>query len=148
MPDVFALAIPAAIGAVAWLYQKAWERLERRVKQYEEIIDALPGFVEGGLDLNKINLALGLSRRLWILAPDSVVQALDRFFDSIENSKGPEAAGLALGELILEMRKNATFWAVFFPRVRTRLKPSDFKIKSAKTPVTIIPVPVSFTLKP
>jgi hypothetical protein len=52
--------------------KKAWKRQERRVKQYEEVLDTLPGFVVSGLDPTKINQAMALGRRLWLLGPDKV----------------------------------------------------------------------------
>lgn len=132
--NLWALTIPALIGAIAWLYQKAWERLDRRVKQYEEIIDALPGFTEGGLDAAKINAAIAMTRRLWILAPDNVVQALHAFFHSIENSKGHAESARALGELILAMRRDASLWAVLFPRPgKSHLHADDFRLFSASS---------------
>ncbi len=136
--DIWTLTIPATVAAVAWLYQKAWERQERRVKQYEEVLDTLPGFVVSGLDPAKINQAMALGRRLWLLGPDKVIRAFDKFISSIENMRGHEASKLALGELILAMRKDASFTAVLVPRLQTKLRANDFEIKSA----SLIPLPV------
>src|SRR4051812_32529543 len=105
----------------------------------------LPGFVESGLDPAKINLAIGLSRKLWIHAPDQVVIAFDKFFKSIETSQGHASSQLALGELVLEMRKDASILATLIPRFRTKLKASEFQLKSAK----VIPsMHQSFQTKP
>lgn len=145
--EIWTLTIPASIGAMAWLYQKAWERQERRLKQYEEILDTLPGFVEGGLDIAKINTAIALGRRLWLLGPDNVVQAFEAFTSSIEQSRGHDAAELAMGELVLRMRKDVTFSSAIFPRVRTRLKSNDFRLKSAKAVASISATPSEITVQ-
>jgi hypothetical protein len=136
--DIWTLTIPATVAAIAWLYQKAWERQERRVKQYEEVLDTLPGFVASGLDPAKINQAMALGRRLWLLGPDKVIRAFDEFTSAIENFRGHEASKAALGKLILAMRKDASFASVLIPRFQTTLKPNDFEIKSA----SLITLPV------
>jgi hypothetical protein len=124
--------ISSAIGACAWLYQKAWERQERRVKQYEAITDTLPGFAVGSQDPNKINEFIAASRRLWIDAPDDVVRCFDEFTSSIEHSKGHEVSSVLLGKLILAMRRDASFKGAILPRFRTSLLPEQFQLKSAK----------------
>jgi hypothetical protein len=130
--DLWALTVPAAIGAVAWLYQKAWERHERRLKQYEEILDLLPGFVEGGIDPTKINSAIAIGRRLWLVGPDNVVRAFDAFTSSIESSAGHDASQEALGKLVLAMRRDVSVAATLVPRRRTTIGPEEFHLKSAK----------------
>jgi hypothetical protein len=42
--DFWGLTVPAIIGAVAWIYQRAWDRQQRRIERYETILDSLPGF--------------------------------------------------------------------------------------------------------
>lgn len=132
MADFWALTMPAAIGAIAWLYQKTWERHERRMKQYEGILDELPAFTVGGLDPDRIDRAIAIHRHLWLLGPDGVVRAFENFMRTVEGSGGSdEERELALGRFVIAMRKDATFFSALVPRFRTTLQPKEFKLKSA-----------------
>ncbi|MBR0910806.1 hypothetical protein [Bradyrhizobium japonicum] len=132
MSSLIPIFLSTIVAAAAWLYQKAWERIERRARLYEEIIDNLPGFADGGLDPAKINAAIASTRRLWIFAPDDVVRALHEFFDCIENHKGHDAAAAALGRLVLEMRKDTSLWNVLQTGRKSGLSPSEFRLRSAR----------------
>ncbi len=133
MADFWALTVPAAIGAVAWLYQKTWERHERRLKQYEEIVDELPAFTVGGLNQDRIDKAIMIYRRLWLLGPDEVVRAFEAFIKTVENgaSSSDEEKELALGRFVIAMRRDATFTAALIPRFSSTLQPDEIKLKSA-----------------
>src|SRR3954452_374456 len=113
--DIFGITIAAAIASVAWIYQRAWERQERRTARYQEIIDRLPAFTTGQLDPTKMNEALREIHRLWLFAPDDVVEPCERVIDIAEGlDKDPKQ--LAVGRCILRMRRDATFSAALFPR--------------------------------
>jgi hypothetical protein len=58
MQEVWGLAIAAAIGAVAWLYQKAWDRQQVRIARYQAIVDRLHAFTQEQLDPDKIEETL------------------------------------------------------------------------------------------
>ena len=137
MADLWSLAIPATIGAVTWLYQKTWERHERRLKQYEEIIDHLPAFTAANLDPDRIDRILGVARRLWVIGPDEVVWAFDAFIESVSagQTMPDNVKQEALANLVLAMRKDATFASALVPRFRTRLRSADIKLNSATRPV-------------
>ncbi len=134
MLQILALTIPVAIGAIAWLYQKAWERQADRMKRYEEIIDRLPGFTVEDLDFKAIDAALSELRRLWIFGPDEAVRAGNAFVATIE--KGPQPDHVkerALAEFILAMRRDASIWSALFLGVfPTRLSPDEIKLKRGR----------------
>jgi hypothetical protein len=135
--DIWALAIPAIVGAVAWIYQKTAERQERRMKQYEETIDELPAFQTAGLNPDRIDKIFAVHRRLWIHGPDNVVRAFDAFIASVEPPpKATEVRELMLGKLVLAMRKDAGFVSALIPRLRTTLKPEEFKLKTVNRDLT------------
>ena len=39
MADFWGLAVAAAIGSAAWLYQKAWERREARLTKARDLVE-------------------------------------------------------------------------------------------------------------
>jgi hypothetical protein len=131
MVDIWSLTLPAIIGAAAWLYQKTWERHERRIKQYENIMDELPAFTVERLDPDRIDRALGVLRRLWLLGPDEVVKAFEAFVKAVEGGSTNEERVRLLGCLVIEMRRDATFLRAFIPRFRTMLSPDEFRVLMA-----------------
>lgn len=132
--EILSVTIAAVIASIAWLYQKAWERQERRVDRYRKIIDRLPAFTEGNLDPTEINNAIKEVHRLWLFAPDPVVEASERILDIAEGSAKKDQN--VVGECIIAMRRDASFSAALIPRFwTTRLTPNRFKIRSAnRTP--------------
>lgn len=46
--DFWGITVGTAIASLAWIYQRAWERQEKRVAQYQEILDRLDAFTAGG----------------------------------------------------------------------------------------------------
>lgn len=84
MSDLWALTVPVVVGAMAWLYQKSWERHERRLKQYEDILDELPAFTTDGLNVDRIDRAISVHRHLWLYGPDNVVRAFEEFLATVE----------------------------------------------------------------
>lgn len=129
--ELWGIAIAAAIASVAWLYQRAWERQERRVLRYQEVLDRLPFFTEGGLNPEKQNEAVAELHRLWLSAPDDVVRAGEHFLDAVEG-KIPDAEK-ALGEYVLAMRRDASLRSSIIPRFwQTDISSEQFRLRSAK----------------
>jgi len=122
MGGFLGLIIATVIGAVAWIYQRAWDRQQARIERYEAILDSLPGFTQGRLNPNQIDDVLKEFRRLWLFAPDDVIKAANAFVAAAE--KG-ETKRPALAELVLAMRRDVSFKAVLFPRFGDELGASD-----------------------
>jgi hypothetical protein len=131
--ELLGVTITAAIASAAWLYQKAWERQERRTARYEEIIDRLPSFTEAHLNPGEINAAIKEVRRLWLFAPDPVVMRCEKFLDYTEEKCKGDDSEQIVGECILEMRKDASFLGAIVPRFWwTKLYANFFKLRTAK----------------
>jgi hypothetical protein len=114
--------IAALIGALAWIYQRAWDRQQVRIERYQAIIDSLPGFTQDRLNPDQIDEALKEIRRLWLFAPDDVIEAANAF---IEAAWKGEPKRSALSKLVLAMRRDVSFKAVLFPRFSDQLEASD-----------------------
>lgn len=131
----FGLVLATLIGACAWLYQRAWERHERLLGQYQEIIDRMQAFTVGGYDPKEIDAALKAAQRLWLIGPDSVVRAWNDFLATIETNSGvrpDDEKELRLSELILAMRNDVSFATALIPNFRrSKLRPDEIKLKSA-----------------
>jgi hypothetical protein len=112
MGDLWGLVVATAIAAVAWIYQRAWDRQQLRIDRSQAIVDRLPGFTQANLDPAKIDETLIEIRRLWLFAPDDVVKAASAFIETVEkgDSKRP-----VLPKLVLAMRRDASFTAALFP---------------------------------
>jgi hypothetical protein len=132
MTDLWALTVPAIIGAAAWLYQKTWERHERRLQQYEAILDELPAFTTAGLNADRIDKAMAAYHQLWLYGPDDVVRAFAAFLATVEEPPKPDSVKeLALGNFVVAMRRDVGFLSALIPRFRTSLRANEFKLKSA-----------------
>lgn len=128
--DLWGVAVGAVVASLAWIYQRSWEHQEKRMLMYRAIIDSLPNFMEGQLDSDGMNKALIEGRRLWLSAPDDVVQSYERLLDVAE---GRTTDPCALGKCISAMRRDSTYSAVLFPRFwRTKLTNGDFRVRTAK----------------
>lgn len=129
--DFWGIAVGATIASLAWIYQRAWERQDKRVAQYQEILDRLDAFTDGGLDKEGIAASLIKFRRLWLFAPDEVIRATE---DVLDVAAGQNLDPLAAGKCVIAMRQDASFFAVLFPRFwRTNLRPEKFIIRTAKS---------------
>lgn len=127
-----AITLPLFGASLAWLYEKAWERQERRVSRYEAMTALLPGFTTSGISSQAINQFLAEQRRLWLFAPDDVIRALDRFVDRVEGTSHDGSPEEALGRLVLAMRRDASFRGAIFPRFfSTSVDGSHFRIRTA-----------------
>ena len=105
------LIIATTIAAMAWIYQRAWDRQQVRIERYQAILDRLPGFTQAKLDPDDIDAAIMEIRRLYLSAPDDVVRAANAFLEAVE--KG-ETKRPSLGKFILSMRRDASFLGHFF----------------------------------
>jgi hypothetical protein len=130
MGGFWGLAIAAAIGSVAWIYQRAWERHQVRIERYQAILDRLSGFKKDKLDPDQIDETIKEVRRLWLFAPNDVVRAANAFIEAAEKN---ESKRPSLGKLVIAMRRDASFHAALFPRFyRNDLKESEVsEIKTA-----------------
>ena len=129
--DFWGITFGAAIASATWLYQRAWERQEKRVLRYQEILDRLRYMTEENLTPEKTNELINEHHRLWLFAPDDVVVAGERFLDAVEGNGSDSTA--ALGEYVVAMRKDASMGSALFPRFwNTRLLPSGFRLRLAK----------------
>src|SRR5262245_48811441 len=108
MSDLWALAVTAGIGVVAWLYQQAWDRRQLRLDRYQAFVDRLPGFTIANRDAAKMDEAYAELRRLWLFAPGDVIKAANSFIEAAE--KG-EPMRIALAKLVLAMRCDVSFRA-------------------------------------
>lgn len=126
------LAVAALIGALAWLYQRAWDRHERRLSQYSEIVEGLPAFTIQARDPDKVDEILLGMRGLWLFGPDDVIRACNAFLSVVETTSPDEAKEKALAELVLAMRKDASFISAVLPRFFwSRLSADEIRVKSA-----------------
>lgn len=134
MDGLWALAVSALIAAGAWLYQRAWERHERRLNQYGKIVDLLPAFGEGAVDAAKLDVVFSELRRLWLVGPDEVIKAANVFFGTTRGTNStPVERDRALAMFILAMRKDASFMSAVIPRFfRSRLSHEEIKLWRAR----------------
>lgn len=127
MIEIIGIAIASFFGAVAWLYQTALARQERRAAQYARIIDSLPGFMVGGNPATKAG-AITAHRHLWVLGPPSVVRAGNEFFEAAKGS-GADAL-VPLKKFVIEMRRDTRLFAVMFPWHRGEISTDDIQLYS------------------
>jgi len=126
------IVIGALIGAVAWLYQKAWERRSQRAAVYEEIVRLLPSVTLAGLDHEKLGQLLEEGRVLWLHAPDDVVLAFQAWMATIQNGDAPNEPRLK-DEFLAKMRHDLTFRAALVPRFwKSRMGVGDFPVLHAR----------------
>lgn len=129
--DFWGITFGAAIASAAWLYQRAWERQEKRVLRYQEILDRLMYLTEGNLTPAKQNELILEMQRLWLFAPDDVVLTGERFMNAVVGDGNDKEA--ALREYILVMRKDASMRSALVPNFwKTYLPSSAFQLRSAK----------------
>lgn len=131
--NLWPVAAAAAIGAIAWIYEKAWQRLERRALRYEAILGDLSAFTTSQLDPDKIDQILAEQRKLWISAPVGVSEAFVEFLETVEGvPKADYIKEKALSRLIKEMRKDASLRSVLVPPIGSPDIPERYlKLKSA-----------------
>ena len=128
----WSIAIGALIGAVAWLYQKAWERRSQRAAVYEEIVRLLPSVTLAGLDHEKLDQMLEEGRVLWLHAPDDVVLAFQAWMKIIQSSDAVNEACLK-DKFLAKMRHDMTFRAAIVPSLwKSRMGAGDFPILRAR----------------
>ena len=142
METIFGLIGAAALGSVAWLYQRAWERATNRINLYQEIIGNLEGFFAGTYNAEKIDQAAFSSRKLWLEGPDEVVRSINAFFYSVENGKDDKEDRFK--QLVLLMRKNSSVWHALIPAWgKSTLKAEDIIFHTATRKVVVTPASTS-----
>ena len=105
MGEFWGLIVASGIGALAWIYQQAWDRQEVRIERYQAIIDLLSGFTQDHLSPDEIDEALREIRRLWLFAPDDVIKAGNAFIEAVE--KG-ETKRPTLAKFVLAMHRDSS----------------------------------------
>lgn len=132
--EFLGLVLTATIAAAAWLYQRAWERQEKRVARYQEVMNRLPSFIVGNLNQDGLDEVIAEHRRLWLSAPDDVIIAGENFLDAVEGRplKNEISPDVALGEYVLAMRRDASMKSAILPRFwKTKLEAKEFRLRSA-----------------
>jgi hypothetical protein len=134
--ELLGVAIAAVIASAAWLYQRAWERQERRILRYQEILDRLPAFAEGNTDTEKKDEMITEIRRLWLSAPDDIVYSAESFLDSLEgvhsDNEKANSKEKNLSDLVSKMRQDATLRSAIVPRFwNTHLDGISFRLRHA-----------------
>lgn len=138
----WALIASTVVASGAWIYQRAWERVEARRSRYEEVLANLYAFTESGLNPDKIDEILAEHRRLWVTAPRRVTNAFSDFLDSVENggSYSDQDRVDRMNALIDAMRKDASLMGMLYPAGSSPvLSLATFRLQSAtrNTPVVI-----------
>lgn len=129
--NLWGIAVAAFLGAIAWTYQQSWEHQKRRVEMYSAIIDLLPYFTRENRNTEKMNKALTEGRRLWLSAPDDVVQAFEKVLDVAE---GKIDDCSAFGDCVAAMRRDSTYRSALFPRFwETKLPSAHFRLRTASS---------------
>jgi hypothetical protein len=131
------LVVSTVVASGAWIYQRAWERVETRRARYEAVLANLSAFTVGGLNPDKIDEVLAEYRKLWLTAPRNVTNAFTDFLDSIEvhgKYSDQDRADLLNG-LIESMRKDASLIGMLIPiGSNPALSPATFRLRSASRP--------------
>lgn len=140
--EVLAIPIAAFIASVAWIYQRGWERQERRLMRYERLMDLAKYFADSGGEnkkeedikksceyIQKREEFIAEVSRLWISAPPDVVRAGEAFLKAVQTGKEAERA---LGEYVIAMRKDSYIRSVIFPcSCHEPLRASEFTLWKA-----------------
>lgn len=127
--EVLGLIAAALVASAAWLYQRAWERQERRIARYQEFVDRLPAFTSEKADNKRVDEAIAEVRRLWLSAPDDVIRSAERLIDFAQGER-IYSQQKVVGDCMIAMRKDATMMSALFPRFwRSRLSASDFRLR-------------------
>ncbi len=130
MSDLVFISFTALFGVLTWIYQKAWERQERRLARYEKVMGGLSGLTVEEYDSKRIGQFLETLRSLWLFAPDEVIRAANAFIEAVENSAPDSDKKKKLGEFVLVMRRDVSFRRVILPVLcKSSLTACDFKMK-------------------
>lgn len=119
MLTFFTVVTTALIGAVAWIYQKSYDRQEFRRQSYQRVLENLPSFLESTVSAEGITRTLAEFRSMLLFAPDDVIEAAESFAESVRYGPGHEASMEKLNALVSGMRRDCTFTAALLPRLWT-----------------------------
>ncbi|MGI9488035.1 MAG: hypothetical protein ACR2RF_19565 [Geminicoccaceae bacterium] len=109
------IAVAAIFASIGWLYQKAWEKRNKKEEVYTEILLSLDAFRQNP-DRDKIEKAVKSLRKLYVVAPNEVVKASQGFvsFFASENRAGKDPVK-DLTSLVRAMRNDLSIWRYFRP---------------------------------
>ena len=130
--ESWSIAVGAAFGTVAWLYQKAWDNRVQRAAIYVSIVRKLPSMTVEGRNSKGINEMLEEGRVLWLHAPDEVVMAFQKWMLAIQNNDVLNEPVCKDG-FLSAMRHDLTFQAALIPKFwTTKMTTGDFPIMHAR----------------
>jgi hypothetical protein len=113
--SLWPIAATALIGAIAWFFQRAWERQQIKQSSYRIILDSLPAFTSAGLNPDLIDKAISEMRCLMLYAPENVVMAAEHFLEGSEKSLPAAEMERRLSAFIISMRNDCSFWSALRP---------------------------------
>lgn len=137
----WALVVSTIIASAAWVYQRAWDRVEVRRGRYEQVLANMSAFTVGGLNPDKIDDVLAEYRRLWLTAPRIVTNAFADFLDSTQDggSYTDDDRADLMNSLILAMRKDASLIGVLIPvKSGPALSAATFRLQAAARPGALL----------
>ena len=127
-----AIALSATIGIISWyLGQRSKLSLlqrRRREARYLELLAGAQGFYGDTpeSELGRVKKEFIRSyEKCWLYCPDKIVTALETFLQSTSDNENPKEMESALGECIMEMRKDLRSRRVFGSK-RTKLTARQF----------------------
>ena len=130
--DILALSVPVLAASLAWLYQKALERQERRIARYEKIMELANSLLRAGRNPEHLDQILTEIRKLWLSAPRRIVEASTRFREATDTGQTSQEVEEAFVEFVRAMRRDCSIGAVLWPRFRNgALEDRDVKLMVA-----------------
>lgn len=126
MPESVTLLASVAIGAGAWLFNRAWEINAAKRVRYAEIASLISALSPAATPAARQRL-LNEVAKLWIEASARVVRAAEAFLDALE--AGDPAYEARLRELIILMRRDTFIITYFAPASRSTLEAHEIKLR-------------------
>ena len=127
-----AIVLSATAGIFSWyLSQRSKMNLSqhrRKQERYIELLNGAQGFYD---DTAESELGKGKQEfiqsyeKCWLYCPDPLIEALDTFLQSISDEESSEEKRYALGECVIQMRKDLLSRRVFGSK-RTKLTAGQF----------------------
>ena len=132
-PESLALGIPIAAAAIAWFYQKAIERQERRIARYEKILELANSLLRAGRNPDHLDQILTEIRKLRLSGPRRIVEASSKFREATDTGASSEVVEQAFFEFVQAMRRDCSIQAALWPQIRWgALRASDVKLMVAR----------------
>lgn len=126
--------LPALVASIGWVSNKRAERRERRAEKYAKLVEGMSAFTKGTAP-ERINAFLSDVRHLWLIAPRSVLHAIEKFIAGVEKPEKDTNHEENLREAVLAMRADVIGWGTF----RWSIQESVFKLRNAREADPIAP---------